>query len=314
MLPVTRYGDQIGSLKEFYKRRAMRILPPYYVTLVLSIVFIALFADQATSSIWDINLPLKADTIIAHFLLLQNIPFPMQGGMINYPLWSIATEFQIYLLMPLIVWSLRKFGEMCTLTCTLSLAGLHFALHGKLDNMVPWYLGLFTMGAIGARLCILRQSKINPRFAWISSALLILIILASFKKGALWIGSHFYLFDLLVGAATALLLCTAYTDSEKQENAFTRFVSWKPLVTVGKFSYSLYLIHAPMLHFINIAIVRAFHMTEMQGLITLLLSIPIIVFIAYGFFYAFEAPFISRRAVAAPMPLTDIKSSSSNGT
>jgi len=295
MLPIARKGDQIGSLKEFFRRRAMRILPPYYITLALSILFILTLANQKTGSIWDIALPLKLDTVITHLLLLHDVPLPIQGGMINYPLWSIAVEFQIYLLMPAIALSLRKIGNVWTLVWTMALGLLHFGLHGKIDSMVPWYVGLFTMGAISARWSMQRPARVDSRLAWAAWGLIALVVLASLKKGDLWVMSHFYIFDSILGAAIAILLSTCFVDAAKKANLLTRALSWRPLEEIGIFSYSLYLIHAPMLHLVNLMFTRLLHPSETVMLCILLLSIPVIVGVARLFFEVAEKPFMNRR-------------------
>lgn len=302
MLPIARKGDKIGSLREFFRRRTMRILPPYYITLALSILFIVTMAGRKTGSIWDINLPLKLDTVLAHILLIHDFPLHIQGGMINYPLWSIAVEFQIYLLMPLITWSLRIAGNLRTLLWTMSLGILHFALHGRIDSMVPWYVGLFTMGAIAARWCMQRPSKIDPRFAYVAWSLVSLTALVSITKGAGFVVGHFYIFDTVIGAATAILLCTSYVDVSLKVNVFTRLLSWRPLEEIGIFSYSLYLIHAPLLHLSNLLLTHFLHPSEPSMLFLIMLSIPAIIGLAKLFHLICEKPFMSKRPDATLKP------------
>lgn len=299
MLPIARKNDQIGSLRQFFRRRALRILPPYYITLALSILFIATIAGQKTGGFSDLNLPLKTDTVLAHLFLIHDLPLHIQGGKINYPLWSIPVEFQIYLLMPLIALSLRVAGNVRTLVWTMALGLLHFGLHGRIDSMVPWYVGLFTMGAIAARWCMQRPAKIDPRLSMVAWSLLALCALISFKKGFLFMSWHQYYFDNVIGAVTAILLCTSYVDVAKKESFFTRLLSWKPLEEVGVFSYSLYLIHAPLLHLGNMIFTRLFHPSEEGMLLLLLLSIPAIIGFAKLFYLAFERPFMPKRPDAA---------------
>ena len=40
MLPVTRRNGELGSVRDFMRRRVRRILPPYYAALILSLLFI----------------------------------------------------------------------------------------------------------------------------------------------------------------------------------------------------------------------------------------------------------------------------------
>jgi peptidoglycan/LPS O-acetylase OafA/YrhL len=302
-LPIARKNDEVGSLQEFFRRRVRRIVPPYYATLVISILLLATVSGQKTGGFSDLNLPLKTDTVVTHFLLIHDLPLHVQGGKINYPLWSIAVEFQIYLLMPLIAFSLRKAGNVCTLLWTMALGLLHFTFHGRLDSMVPWYVGLFTMGAISARYCMQAPSKISPRLSWVAWGLIALMILVSIKKGSTYMFWHQYAFDNIVGVVTAMLLCTSFMDASKKSSLLSKFLSWRPLVLIGVFSYSLYLIHAPLLHLFNL-LFRQLHMGENITLLFLLMSIPAIVGLAYIFHLVFEKPFIHSRPVKAQQTTT----------
>jgi peptidoglycan/LPS O-acetylase OafA/YrhL len=104
--------------------------------------------------------------------------------------------------------------------------------------------------------------------------------------------------------ATSLLVAS----SRSADSTLSRVFSWKPLVFVGTFSYSVYLIHAPLLQILwqyvlhplgaENAIIFGFLMT---------LGLVLILGASYLFFRVFEEPFMraaKRRAVPAPVPAT----------
>src|SRR5215218_948233 len=69
---------------------------------------------------------------------------------INMAHWSVATEWQIYFLFPLLLLPLwRRFGSACAVAAA-AVVGLlpHFLLpeSRNLDWACPWFLGLFAMG------------------------------------------------------------------------------------------------------------------------------------------------------------------------
>lgn len=297
MLPVARRGGGLGPLGVFFKRRARRILPPYYAALLLSALFILLAAHRPTGGVWDSSLPLTWPQFLAHAALIHDLPLPIRGGGINYPLWSIAVECQVYLFMPLVVLSLRRWGGWKTAAW----AGgsgvlLHVGCAGRLDSATPWYLGLFALGAIAARECVRAGGTDRPvwrRASAVAWGAVGVIVLA---RGNKFFQAHLCYIDLLVGLAAALSLAAAYQDAPLQRHWLTRSLSWKPLVRVGLFSYSLYLVHAPLLHLNGLILTRLLHPPPVEEFLLLLCSTPLIVLAAYLFHLAFERPFLAASA------------------
>ncbi len=293
MLPIARRGDRMPPLREFFTRRARRILPPYYASLLLSCLFIVTVAHAATGTVWDNSLPLTLPQFLAHLSLVHDLPLGLRGGSINYPLWSIAVECQVYLFLPLIVPSLRRIGTAWTLAWTVGLGLLaHVASHGRLDSATPWYLGLFTLGAVAAR-----ETLSRPRPFWrpLANGLWVLVVLAIAAKGKLFFAAYSPYLDTLIGLAAALTMAAIYQDAPLQKSRLTRWLSWPPLVRVGLFSYSLYLVHAPLLHAADLVLTRLFHPGPVPMFLLLLASSPLVVAAAYGFHLLFERPFLTAR-------------------
>jgi peptidoglycan/LPS O-acetylase OafA/YrhL len=179
----------------------------------------------------------------------------------------------------------------------------HVALAGWLDSAHPWYLGLFAMGCAAARyegalsqrrLAFFRALTV---IAWGLPAMLIV-----------WGGNSFFqrnmaYLDTLIGVATALTLFIMLNEvSDGRPSRVTRLLSWPPLVRIGLFSYSLYLVHAPLLHVLD----RTFTAVIAPGpevmFILLVVSSPLIVGASYLFFLAFEKPCLTRAAPRAARP------------
>jgi peptidoglycan/LPS O-acetylase OafA/YrhL len=302
MLPVARRGDRLGSVKEFFRRRVRRILPPYYACLLLSILFILVWAHEKTGTVWDNSLPLTWQQVVAHLFLVHDLPLGIPGGDINFPLWSIAVEFQLYLFMPFIVWSFRRAGSVVTVAWAVTLGlGLYLVRPGWLDEATPWYLGQFVMGCLAARVCAQRNGSFGPGLraaCWLMWAAIGLIIVSQ--------GRDFYAqmrpyVDTATGAATALLLAVLFSDSQ-QRLRLSRALQWRPLVAVGLFSYSLYLVHAPLLHTFDRLFVGLLSPGPAARFLLLVCMIPLIVGIAYLFHLAFERPFLNMRPDGAKAP------------
>lgn len=94
------------SFKAFYLRRAVRILPPMWISIVLAVAF------SLAGLIW----PLNFDALIFDFLFLSNY-FP--ESRIPIGLWSLAVEEHFYLLFPAVAIALvtRWNAKSCALFC-----------------------------------------------------------------------------------------------------------------------------------------------------------------------------------------------------
>lgn len=301
MLPIARCGDRMPPLRLFFTRRAWRILPPYYAALLLSCLFIITFAHHPTGTVWDNSLPLTAPQFLAHLLLVHDLPLGLGGGSINYPLWSIAVECQVYLFLPPLVLSLRRLGTVATLIWAIGLGLLiHIAFRGHLDSATPWYLGLFTLGAVAAREALSYPKPFWQPWANGLWALIALVILA---KGKLFFSAYLPYFDTLIGLAAALTMAATFGDASTGTFRLTRWLSWPPLARIGLFSYSLYLVHAPLLHACDLIFTRLFHPGPVPMFLLLLCVTPLIVASAYGFHLLFEKPFLTaRRPPLTPKP------------
>ncbi len=124
-LPVlgTRGGPSGFHFSRYIKRRAKRILPPYYFALLLSIAIMRYLSLSGYSPAWSSAFPIASPAVLlSHALLLQNRSLAWMYK-INGPMWSIAVEWQIYFLFPLILVPLwRKFGICTAVTIVVALA------------------------------------------------------------------------------------------------------------------------------------------------------------------------------------------------
>src|SRR5438128_2485589 len=76
------------------------------------------------------------------------------------------------------------------------------------------------------------------RPAWLLPVVALIVVM-----GPVWTTSNFIWVDLAAGPATALLLVAVAT---RQPAPLVRFLDTRPIRSLGSFSYSLYLTHAPI--------------------------------------------------------------------
>ncbi len=292
MIPVISRNGLRGGARGFFLGRVRRILPPYYAALVLSIGIAVWLLERHTGTLYDYSLPVTRRSVLLHVLLLHNLS-PSTIANINGPFWSIAVESQIYLLFPALIFLLvrRGIGAVLAVSATLSTL-LWLAVHDTpRSGLTPHYLFIFTLGMFAA-LQAFRPAQ--RRMAYLSA--LVFQGVAFVSAIALLALVHHYPRrvgvpeDLCVGIVTGCMLVLMLRDPR---NWLRRIVELAPLVWVGGFSYSLYLIHFPLQQLFWQMTVEGRHLSDLNGfLVVALLGTPLLVLISFGFYHAFERPFM----------------------
>jgi peptidoglycan/LPS O-acetylase OafA/YrhL len=313
MLPVANSSERRlrGGFSGYIRRRARRIIPPYYAALALCLAVIALVPALRTpgGTLWDDSLPaLTSGVILSHFALVHNLSEEWIGK-IDGPLWSVATEWQIYFAFPILLWFWRRWGigraVVAGFAVGYGILAVSLACRsGFALGAAPWYLGLF---AVGMAATVGRSGR-----PWGRYALVLLLAAGAFSvvdgkfrwMAALGLPQR-VLLDAIVGVATACLILhlegsTKDGDAvsgERQLGIVRRLLESRPALWLGSFSYSLYLIHDPLLAWSNLAMHRA-GWSGSARLAAMPVVLPAVVGIAYLFYLAFERRFVGRGASA----------------
>ena len=84
------------SLRRFYIRRVFRIMPGYYVALFLMLLYLSPIYLQADhrSQLW--------------LFITFRMDLPQTYQQLDTPFWTLAIEFQFYMLLPLIAWLMGR--------------------------------------------------------------------------------------------------------------------------------------------------------------------------------------------------------------
>ena len=287
-----RENGVIHSLKRFYKRRAQRILPPYYVCLAISIYVGITITSKQFGIPFEQYLPIDQNTILTHVLLVHNFSLDCMYK-INGVLWSIAIEVQLYILFPLFVLAINKLGRTITLVAAGLIAYETILRVPGAPKLYPWYVPLFVGGMVAAHLAF-KPPKIG-RLPVLGSLLTVLCIggacYSTFREWPIFAS------DLFSGFAVASL-CYALTGS--QRGPIYRLLIWKPVVVLGTFSYSLYLMHHPIAQ-ILFANRPGWAVGEVNMFLYLLSCLPLILIGCGIFYFFFELPFIPKKS-GTPQP------------
>jgi peptidoglycan/LPS O-acetylase OafA/YrhL len=302
MLPVARSPSRElrSTFWQFMARRARRILPPYYGALAVSIALILMVPSLDDPSIgeWHKSFPaISAGSVVSHLVLLHNY-VPAHQYAIDHPLWSVATEWQIYFLFPLLVWIGRRYGDLRIVTASFGItAALSVFIMTVWPEYNPWppqFVGLFGFGMACAAWNFPREIDAKPLDGrrWGCSAALLLAVGAA--SNLLFATTNDRIPDLLIGAGIgcALVFLTDTMVRGRRPVAL-RILELRPLIELGRFSYSLYLLHAPILALFFLLTRRlGLGRVEFQ-LFILGIALPATVAVSYLFFLVFERPFLN---------------------
>jgi peptidoglycan/LPS O-acetylase OafA/YrhL len=277
-----------GALKNFYGRRFLRIVPPYYLLLAFNFLVVepllpaALKPAVATSQAW-------------YWTYFSNVEVAIDGwknlGLSHF--WSLAVEEQFYLLWPLAVLHLstKALGKWC-----LALALLAPALRiicwrqgwpEAAYVLTPCRMDALTLGALVAvamRLNweparILRVARRAGLFA-----LLGILAIAIVDRGFTTFDPLVYTLGLSLTAIGSAAL-VAIARLSVPGHWLVRGLSNRAMREIGKVSYSMYILHVPILCLmalfgLELRKVTPWHGTLVPWLVLDLLIASAIIFLA----------------------------------
>lgn len=225
-----------GFFGKFFIRRSVRLDPPYWAALFLTIMmslFSVIFFTKPLS-----DLP-TAEVIMANIFYLQDF---FQVERINHVSWTLCLEIQLYLffvaLTGVLCWFQKNYNFRTTekifdspvFTIPFGLLFL-FSLAQNLDlAFMPHIPGLFIpywyIFFTGSVLCWVHMQALSVRYYLICFSCLALFFLATTK---VQIGETFIVSFLIFILS--------------QKNKLYSLLAVKPCLYLGKISYSLYLTH-----------------------------------------------------------------------
>jgi peptidoglycan/LPS O-acetylase OafA/YrhL len=226
--------------RDFYCRRALRIVPLYFAVLVIGIVLAYHYGS-----------PLRLDDVALFVGFLGNISVMLAGPRLFdpfRPMWALAVEAQFYLCWP---WLVRQIRPLRFLGLCIGLIALSVAMRYLIFHLVPngkgwnhyWMLSRldgFAMGAMIATALYLRRLHESnfQQFAvtWATVSWVAFVMIRGQSLERLGITGT-------VEAAFVtswLVLALAYRSHPVVTGALANPV----LVFLGKISYGVYLLHA----------------------------------------------------------------------
>jgi peptidoglycan/LPS O-acetylase OafA/YrhL len=307
--------DSLGErhlLLNFYMRRALRILPLYYV-----IILIALGAAVARGVRFNELFPIALYAgFLQNFPVLVNTALQSPSQLPMFHLWSLAVEEQFYLLWPAVVLFSRN--RRAALTCSLWIVGASelFRILTHLPMLRPEFAATFDPSllthcgtlAMGAALALAIRGphwRQWERQAWVWFVGGLAIYLAvSFYCRSFFLTAYP---QFTIGLFGVGLASTAVIPLVMRPGRVHSILGSAPLRYLGRVSYGFYVLHIFIEPLIDRLGARAAHAGSGQNyqLARLLIGFVLTLLLASISYFALELPFLElkrRFPMRSPLP------------
>ncbi|MET3843518.1 acyltransferase [Bradyrhizobium sp. OAE829] len=236
-----------ASVQDYLIRRAARVLPMFYFIVTIALV---LHTVQSRTGLLVSIYPVSLDQAFWHYAILS-------GASV---LWTIPVEIHFYLLFIGVWWLRTRIGNVWLGAICVSAMVFYWALPVQVPDrprVFPYYLVFFLAGMLVERLLPMRrQPTLSWPWSWIlapAAALPFLIypnIWLTFFNPSGWLARAEYQQmwhdPLSVMAVSALLIAALLSRPIKA------LLSTRIMIYLGTISYSMYLLHHPVIDMLAI--------------------------------------------------------------
>jgi peptidoglycan/LPS O-acetylase OafA/YrhL len=286
------------DVRRFAIRRFWRLYPAYIASIVFAALVLAIpkliLAARGQSFDWWATLQIHDALVNALFLQ----PFWPDSLEFNGVYWTLVYEVQFYIAYPILLLCLRNTG-LLPVGLALLAAELIFSFVPSpyscffLSRYFEWFLGV-----VAAELIVLAPDTYPHR----TGAVCALVGLAcGLYSTFLPVAFPLRDFFIAIGFFGVILILA------KGSGIASRIGRIRSLAIIGTFSYSLYLVHVPIIDLVWTGLERVVIPRSGHAALVIrasLIAVPIALFVAYAFYRLFELPFISREKQqrGAPIP------------
>ncbi|MEO5913120.1 MAG: acyltransferase [Luteolibacter sp.] len=288
-LSYERSRDKSNAV--FFLRRFFRIYPPYLVALLI-------FSCLPPWHYIPFN---TLDSLVmfgSHMFLVHNFDAKLFSGICT-TFWSVAIEFQLYLIYPILIWFVRKLSWTRTLLilgvveiAMRSYDAIFYEVYGTRGSY--WIIGSplyywfsWSIGAAAADAFLLRRelpfAKVPP-----SVFLILMVITANIRP------LSFFAF-IFAALATICIMDRLLKGEMKWTSMVPKWIA-DHLRFAGLVSYSIYLLHFPVLTLVPRVMEKFFHGQHFHPLVMMLACvatwIPVLA-ASWVFYRIFEMPSIA---------------------
>lgn len=256
-------------------KRYLRLAVPYLAAIGLAIAAAAL-ADQWMD---DEAIPARAtfSQWLAHALLLHGV---LGIDALSAGVWYIAIDFQLFALMAILLWSGRIRILAPALVLGVATASLFwFNRDAELDNWAIYFFGSYGLGAAAWWASDRRQMSV-----WLG-------VIATVAIAALIVD-----FRLRIALALAVAMTLGFS---RRCGLLEQWPNFRPLAFLGQISYSVFLVHFPVLLLANAVYTRLELDSPTSAILGLVAALTASLLAATVFYRWIESPAASQRITAA---------------
>ncbi|HVY08686.1 MAG TPA: acyltransferase [Mycobacteriales bacterium] len=223
-----------ARLRDFYRRRARRLLPALVTFLVLAAAYFQLDRNAGIST-------LKNYVSVFTFVDAGHMTYPWSVGVSQ--IWTLIVEWEFYIFWPLaLIIALRRGVDrrrigMWTAVAAVAMTGVRLSIYllGTHNWNLSYYSGWlrFDELLVGCALGLLSGWPQVPNWLRVAGGAFLLYVIGQARFSSEW---------LYVGGMLAIATCAAMVVQPRAKPwAVDRVLASAPMVWMGKLSYSLYL-------------------------------------------------------------------------
>lgn len=264
----------------FFSKRIRRIYPGYLFVILMS-VFIGAFFTQSTLVDYCSFTTVKylfTNLLFLNFLqpTLPSLFTSNINTVVNGSLWTLKIEVMFYILVPFIVFGLRRYGCSVGIIFTFLLSVLYSYLMGfladylnnplfvELKRQLPGQLSYFMIGAAG----YYYFETFKQYAAYLLPTAIILFLLKAYLP---WIIVEPIALGILV-----IYFATVFTNL----GHFGKY---------GDFSYGIYILHFPIIQFI-----LSSHLLDDSEIVFFVIVIALVLLSSILLWHYIEKPFLNK--------------------
>ena len=298
-LPYVSKGTAAIDLRQFSIRRAVRILPPYWICTIVFATLSLVQARTGALGVKSVQQVTDGNDLVWHLALIHNLS-ANHFFRINGALWSVALECQLYIVFPLLMLFAAKPVRVLAPCALVSASAWFYASTKGFDpataaGMVVWasplsYLLVFALGMAGA---VWFKHDRDDGNMW-SGVAIVALVLAALADHAY---ASFPIAAVLLAAFAAVSALLAGGGSPTG-----KLLELPLLVKIGWVSYTLYLIHNPIVSFAGKLLRPRLHGAAL--VFGMLVAAGVAVVLAMLLFPVLEQPFhrLAKRLAARQQP------------